>query len=135
MILTGGKFPYFPLRNTLIGTGRYRRASYRRRKSVSVNMPVAFTIYRPHRPVNYTEYTGYAGNIHRVHRVHRVHRSGRIYSRIRNRNVDRRTQINLGLQHLFSTEFDAQRLQSQVVNHHRQALLFFSKFNDDRREN
>ena len=80
------------------------RASYRRRKSVSVNMPVAFTIYRPHRPVNYTEYTGYAGNIHRVqrvHRVHRVHRSGRIYSRIRNRNVDRRTQINLGLQYLF----------------------------------
>ena len=34
----------------------------------------------------------------------------------------------MSLRHQFSTELDAQRLQLQVIDHHRQPLLVFNKF-------
>ena len=46
-------------------------------------------------------------------------------------NVEYRTHINMSLRHQFSTELDAQRLQLQVVDHHRQSLLVFNKFELD----
>lgn len=40
-----------------------------------------------------------------------------------------RTHIDMRLQHQFSTELDAQRLQLQVVDHRRQPQVIFMDFN------